>query len=1078
MLSNYKQTKLMLNLLTKIRTMNKYISLLLFTAITSARVLSAQSPNYAEVLQKSMFFYECQESGQLWNDNRVTWRSHSALNDGSDAGVDLTGGWYDAGDHVKFNFPMAFTATVLAWGGIDFKEGYELSGQLQYLKRNLRWVNDYFIKCHTAPNELYGQVGNGGTDHAWWGSAEVMRMERPAYKIDASNPGSDLAGETAAAMAAASIIFKDDDPSYSQTLLNHAIELYNFADSYRGVYSNSITDAAGYYRSYSGYNDELVWGAIWLFRATSDSSYLNKAEDYYNDLSTEPQSTEKSYKWGLAWDDKSYGCYALLAKLTGKEKYKTDIERHLDYWTNGYNGNTIAYTPGGLAYLDVWGALRYSANTSFLAAYYSDIATTQIKAETYYNFAVDQLEYILGDNPQDRSYVCGYGVNPPANPHHRTAHGCWSNNQNGPPDFSRHVLYGALVGGPNNDDSYADERSNYTNNEVACDYNACFSGLLAKMVEDKGGSSLSGFPVVETPEDEYYVESKFNAEGTAYSEWAVWVYNHTAWPARTGSQYSFRIFIDITEGVQAGYSVDDYTVSSNNSVVEYTSLLPWDENSNIYYTEVTFNDDIDIWPGGQGESSEEAQMRIRLPYETSSEAWDPSNDWSSQGVDGTLKQNSHIPLYVDGILVYGQPPSEPVPVESISLSVSFAELEVGGTLTILATVLPEDATNKEVQWSSSDNSITTVNSDGLVTAISAGETTVTANSADGNASATCSITVNEPPYIEVDSITVTPSEAEIDINESIVLSVTIYPEDATDQSLFWSSSDSSVATTDNTGRVTGVSQGTAEITVSTSNPDVRGISVITVTDEVIIPPTYELTITIVGSGTVTPDGGSYEEGTSVTLTAVPDEGYLFNGWSGDYTGSDSPIIIEMDSDKNITATFIEKPSGTCDDPQGITLPFTQNGAGDFCWVISEMPAYINSWNLELLEINGVDYTNDFVSSFPDPIDGNYYIRYIGNYDWSHVEMTQTKSGKTTQIQKDAETNTVLFPNPFKETITIKLHDMSNVKQIIITDMQGQVISSFIPGSDQISTGQNLSCGTYLLIIQYKTSQKVYKIIKE
>ncbi len=76
-----------------------------------------------------MFFYECQRSGQLPAENRVTWRANSAMNDGSDAGVNLTGGWYDAGDHVKFNFPMAFSATMLAWGGIDFAAGYNASAQ-------------------------------------------------------------------------------------------------------------------------------------------------------------------------------------------------------------------------------------------------------------------------------------------------------------------------------------------------------------------------------------------------------------------------------------------------------------------------------------------------------------------------------------------------------------------------------------------------------------------------------------------------------------------------------------------------------------------------------------------------------------------------------------------------------------------------------------------------------------------------------------------------------------------------------------------------------------------------------------
>src|SRR5690348_3068332 len=97
----------------------------------------AQTYNYAEVLQKSMFFYEAQRSGPLPANNRVNWRGNSALNDGADIGKNLTGGWYDAGDNVKFNFPMAFSATALAWGAIEFKTGYEASGQLTYLKSNL-----------------------------------------------------------------------------------------------------------------------------------------------------------------------------------------------------------------------------------------------------------------------------------------------------------------------------------------------------------------------------------------------------------------------------------------------------------------------------------------------------------------------------------------------------------------------------------------------------------------------------------------------------------------------------------------------------------------------------------------------------------------------------------------------------------------------------------------------------------------------------------------------------------------------------------------------------------------------------
>ena len=110
------------------------------------------------------------------------------------------------------------------------------------------------------PHEFYGQVGEGGRDHSWWGPAEVMPMARPSFKITAEKPGSDLAGETAAALAAASIIFKPTDAKYAATCLEHARQLYEFAEKHQGKYSDAIGDAGGFYRSWSGFQDELAWG--------------------------------------------------------------------------------------------------------------------------------------------------------------------------------------------------------------------------------------------------------------------------------------------------------------------------------------------------------------------------------------------------------------------------------------------------------------------------------------------------------------------------------------------------------------------------------------------------------------------------------------------------------------------------------------------------------------------------------------------------------------------------------------------------------------------------------------------------
>lgn len=968
--------------------------------------LDAQDYNYAEALQKSMFFYECQESGELLPDNRVNWRGNSALDDGSDVGHDLTGGWYDAGDHVKFNFPMAFSATALAWGAIDYEGGYVASGQMPYLKRNLRWVNDYFIKCHTAPNELWGQVGNGGLDHAWWGSAEIMPMERPAYKIDASQPGSDLAAETAAAMAAASIVFQDDDPAYSATLIEHAIQLYNFADNYRGIYSESITDAAGYYRSFSGYNDELVWGAIWLYRATGDIAYLQKAENYYDNLSSEPQSTIKSFKWGLAWDDKSYGCYALLAKLTGKAKYIEDTERHLDYWTDGYNGQRINYTPGGLAYLDVWGALRYAANTSFLALYHADQATSAAKAQKYRDFALSQINYALGDNPRNSSYVVGFGTNPSQNPHHRTAHGAWANNQNGPPEQTRHTLYGALVGGPNNDDSYEDDRSNYINNEVACDYNSGFSGALAALVESYGGSALPNFPTPETPTREYLIEAKINALGSTHTEWAVWALNHTAWPTRIPSEIKFRLFVNISEGIAAGYSASDYVVSTNNSsVVSHTQLQVWDASQDIYFAEVTFNPDIKIFPAGQGESKEEAQMRIRLPYEAPASAWDPENDWSYQGVNSTLKEVSTIPMYVDGELVFGETPGDgsgDIPVSGVSVNPNALSLNLNQTAQLQAVISPSNATDKSVTWSSGNPAVASVSADGLVTGLAEGTATITVTTADGGYTATSEVTVTEDT----------------------------------------------------------------------------------------IPQEYTLSTTINGQGSIqlSPAGGVYDENTEVTLTATPDAGYLFSGWSGDLSGSANPATLIMSGNKAVTAIFeVEDGGNTCDSPTPVSLPFAKDGTGEFCYSISGNISFVNSWNMEKVEINGQDYTNTWSNSFPPKVDGKYFVYYKGSFPWSHFEAEGSQSATARQgtgaLHENANDHELMlvYPNPSPDEVTIYIAEPESVSGIYIYNPSGaleqQIEAKQVKSENRIVLSEKAR-GTYIIRVATGETSKAFKVIKK
>jgi len=99
---------------------------------------------------------------------------------------------------------------------------------------------------------------------------------------------------------------------------------------------------------------------------------LKKAEKYVDKWPIESQTTYIAYSWGHCWDDVHYGAALLLAKITNKSLYKEAIERHLDYWTVGFNGQRVRYTPKGLAHLTDWGVLRHATTTAFLACVYSD----------------------------------------------------------------------------------------------------------------------------------------------------------------------------------------------------------------------------------------------------------------------------------------------------------------------------------------------------------------------------------------------------------------------------------------------------------------------------------------------------------------------------------------------------------------------------------------------------------------------------------------------------------------------------------------------------------------------------------
>jgi uncharacterized protein YjdB len=166
---------------------------------------------------------------------------------------------------------------------------------------------------------------------------------------------------------------------------------------------------------------------------------------------------------------------------------------------------------------------------------------------------------------------------------------------------------------------------------------------------------------------------------------------------------------------------------------------------------------------------------------------------------------------------------------------------MGETLQLTATIFPDNASNKNVSWSSSDEAVATVTDDGLVTAVSAGSAEITVTTADGGKTATCTVTVNTPA-VPVQSVSLDIKQMNLYTGETQLLTATVYPNNASNRNVSWSSSNNAVATVTD-GLVTAVSAGSAEITVTTADGNKTATCNITVNTPVVQIQSVSLDIT-------------------------------------------------------------------------------------------------------------------------------------------------------------------------------------------------------------------------------------------
>ncbi len=173
-------------------------------------------------------------------------------------------------------------------------------------------------------------------------------------------------------------------------------------------------------------------------------------------------------------------------------------------------------------------------------------------------------------------------------------------------------------------------------------------------------------------------------------------------------------------------------------------------------------------------------------------------------------------------------PEDPqvIPVEGIALNMQEVTLKIGETTTLEASITPDNATNKNVTWSSEDSDIASVDKDGEVTAKGEGKTTITVTTADGQKTATCEVTVIEeqdpdpepdPEEIAVEGISLNIQNITLKIGETTTLEASITPDNATNKNVIWSSEDIDIASVDEDGKVTAKEVGKTTITVTTED---------------------------------------------------------------------------------------------------------------------------------------------------------------------------------------------------------------------------------------------------------------------
>ncbi len=664
--------------------------------------------NFAKALQYSQYFYDANMCGtEVENNTQFKWRGNchtydaqlpldtdntnlsadfiskykSVLDPDGDGCVDVSGGFHDAGDHVEFGMPEAYAGSTLGWGYYEFRDAYEKTGQNTHIETILRYFNDYFMKTtfRDSSGEVIAfcyQVGEGEIDHAYWNAPENDSMKRKGFFLTAEKPQTDYVAATAASLAAGYLNFKDTDKEYADKCLDYAEALYKFAMTNTKELSDNEDGPREFYRS-SKWEDDYCWAGMWLYKATKNKTYLDEALGVLgNDYYAPPTYVH-------CWNDVWTGAMCLIAEcndednyvinrymeLSGKNSYEiTDFWSQIEKQTkNCMSGGLGTLSPEKYFFLSKWGSARYNTAAQLAALVY-DKYNNNGKPSEYSEWAKSQMEYLLGKNTANKAYVVGYNENAVKYPHHRASSGlskCEDTSE------QKHVLYGALVGGPDESDKHVDVTADYIYNEVTIDYNAAFVGACAGLYEFFGDESMTVTPDFPPPDknsggesggNNYWVEGFYTEQiqtgGIGCTEVTMYVCTDSV---KAKKDLSVRFYFSAAgmSSVSAMQIKELYDQAEVEDGADGVLTGPTLYKDDIYYIEVKWD----------GYAIANSNKKYQFQIGSWSTPWDSSDDWSMQGLlkvesnfyTGSPEKAGNICVYSDGVLVGGTEPDGTTP---------------------------------------------------------------------------------------------------------------------------------------------------------------------------------------------------------------------------------------------------------------------------------------------------------------------------------------------------------------------------------------------------------------------------------